>query len=55
VVGELRFHGRQPHVESVSPEYRGRITLERPPAKGEQGNTVAVRITGEDSTAWWAW
>ncbi|MEQ8484482.1 MAG: ribonuclease R [Pseudomonadales bacterium] len=48
VIGELRRHGRYPHVEAVSPEYRGRVSLEEPPAVGEHGNTVAVRITGED-------
>jgi ribonuclease R len=48
VIGELRRHGRYPHVESVSPEYRGRVSLEAPPEMGADGNTVAVRITGED-------
>lgn len=48
VIGELRYHGRYPYVESVSPEYRGRISLEQPPEVGADGNTVAVRITGED-------
>jgi ribonuclease R len=48
VVGELRYHGRYPHVESVSPEYRGRVNLEEPPQHGDDGDTVAVRITGED-------
>jgi ribonuclease R len=35
-------------VESVSPDYRGRVSLESPPEEGANGNTVAVRITGED-------
>ncbi|MFU8815696.1 MAG: ribonuclease R [Pseudomonadales bacterium] len=48
VIGELRYHGRFPHVESLSPEYRGRVSLESKPDVGEDGNTVAVRITGED-------
>ncbi len=48
VVGELRYFGRYPHVESLSPEYKGRISLAEPPAVGADGNTVAVRITGED-------
>ena len=48
VVGELRYHGRYPHVESVSPEYRGRVNLEEQPEHGDDGDTVAVRITGED-------
>ncbi len=48
VVGELKYFGQYPHVESLSPEYRGRISLAETPAEGEDGNTVAVRITGED-------
>ncbi len=48
VIGELRYHGRHPHVESISPEYRGRVKLAEVPEFGEAGNTVAVRITGED-------
>jgi ribonuclease R len=48
VIGELRYHGRFPHVESVSPEYRGRVSLEAPPEVGADGNIVAVRVTGED-------
>ncbi len=48
VIGELRRHGRYPHVESVSPEYRGRIDLDEPPGIGGDGSIVAVQITGED-------
>ncbi|HEX7038003.1 MAG TPA: ribonuclease R [Pseudomonadales bacterium] len=48
VIGELRHRGRYPYVESISPEYRGRVSLEEPPQIGADGNTVAVRITGED-------
>jgi ribonuclease R len=48
VIGELRRQGRHPYVEAISPEYRGRISLAVSPAHGEHGNTVAVRITGED-------
>jgi ribonuclease R len=48
VIGELRQHGRYPYVEAISPEYRGRVSLEEPPRVGVPGNSVAVRITGED-------
>jgi ribonuclease R len=48
VIGELRQHGRYPYVEAISPEYRGRVSLEEPPRIGSPGNSVAVRITGED-------
>lgn len=48
VVGELRYFGRYPHVESVSPDYRGRVNLEEAPPDGIDGSTVSVRITGED-------
>lgn len=48
IIGELHYRGRFPHVESLSPEYRGRVSLEEKPEVGEDGNTVAVRITGED-------
>ncbi len=48
VIGELRYHGRYPHVESVSPEYRGRVDLEEPPGIGADGSIVAVQITGDD-------
>jgi ribonuclease R len=48
VVGELHWHGRTAYVESLSPDYRGRVTLVEPPTEGADGNTVAVRIVGED-------
>jgi ribonuclease R len=48
VVGELRVRGRSAWVESLAPDYRGRVTLEEAPADALDGNTVAVRITGED-------
>jgi ribonuclease R len=48
LIGELKWHARYPYVESLSPEYKGRISLLDPPDIGQHGDTVAVRITGED-------
>jgi len=48
VVGELHLRGRSAWVESLAPDYRGRVSLEAVPAGLLDGNTVAVRITGED-------
>ena len=48
LVGILRTHTRYPFVESLSPEYRGRISLQDPPMAGEDGDTVAVRVLDED-------
>jgi ribonuclease R len=48
LVGILRTHTRYPHVESLSPDYRGRVSLLEPPAQGEDGDTVAVKISDED-------
>ncbi|MEZ5560163.1 MAG: ribonuclease R [Pseudomonadales bacterium] len=48
LVGQLHARGRYPYVESLSPEYRGRVSLAEPPACGADGNTVAVQVLGED-------
>lgn len=48
LIGELHVRGRHALVESLSPDYRGRIALDAPPAGAQHGNTVSVRITGED-------
>ena len=48
IVGELRQHARYPYVESLSPEYKGRISLLDPPAFGAHGDTVAVRVVDQD-------
>jgi len=48
VIGELRVRGRAAWVESLSPDYRGRVTLEAPPTDAIDGVTVTVRVTGED-------
>jgi len=46
--GILRTHTRYPYVDSLSPEYRGRISLVDPPIEGQEGDTVAVRVLDED-------
>ncbi|MDH3642132.1 MAG: RNB domain-containing ribonuclease, partial [Gammaproteobacteria bacterium] len=48
LIGELQWHTRYPYVESLSPEYKGRISLVDPPDVGQHGDTVVVRILGED-------
>jgi len=48
LVGILRMHSRYPYVESLSPDYRGRISLMEPPAESHDGDSVEVRITDED-------
>jgi len=48
LIGELKWHSRYPYVESLSPEYKGRIALIDPPDVGRHGDTVAVRILGQD-------
>jgi len=48
LVGQFVRHGRYPHVESLSPDYRGRVSLEDAPGDIVDGASVAVRITGED-------
>ncbi|MBX3707197.1 MAG: ribonuclease R [Pseudomonadales bacterium] len=48
IVGELRIRGREAWVDSLSPDYRGRVALDGPPAQGADGNTVTVRVVGED-------
>ncbi|MGE0625032.1 MAG: ribonuclease R [Pseudomonadales bacterium] len=48
LVGIVRGHGRYPHVESLSPDYRGRVSLENPEEATLEGETVAVAVVGED-------
>ena len=48
LVGELCSHARYPYVESLSPDYKGRISLIEAPLDGRDGDTVAVTIVGED-------
>lgn len=48
LVGIVRGHGRYPYVESLSPEYRGRVSLENPEAATVDGETVSVVVAGED-------
>ncbi|MCZ6618567.1 MAG: ribonuclease R [Gammaproteobacteria bacterium] len=48
VVGELRRHSHYAYVESLSPEYKGRVSLIEVPPDGRDGDTVRVTIVGED-------
>ena len=48
VVGELVMSSRYPYVEAVGGDYKGRVSLTEPPAVGGPGDTVAVRIEGQD-------
>ncbi len=48
LVGELRRHARYPYVESLTPEYKGRISLSEPPEFGVHGDSVAVQIIDQD-------
>ncbi|MGA1370242.1 MAG: ribonuclease R [Pseudomonadales bacterium] len=48
LVGELHMHGRHAWVESLSPDHRGRVALEGSLRGAVSGNTVTVRVTGED-------
>jgi ribonuclease R len=48
LLGILQTHTRYPYVDSLSPDYKGRISLLEIPADAVEGDTVAVRITDED-------
>jgi ribonuclease R len=48
LLGILRTHTRYPFVESLSPDYRGRISLLEPPLVGDDGDTAAVTVMDED-------
>ncbi len=48
LIGQLNGRGRYPYVESLSPHYKGRVSLVDPPAFGSDGDTVSVRIVDED-------
>lgn len=50
VVGITRAKGRYPYVESLSPDYRGRVSLVNPD-EAVDGETVAVEILGEERRA----
>lgn len=47
VTGVLRKRGRYPFVEGIG-SYRGHVSLLEPPAQGEDGDTVHVRIVDRD-------
>ena len=48
LVGIVRLRGRFPYVESLSPDYKGRISLIEPENNLVDGETVAVRVLGEE-------
>jgi len=48
LIGVVRGHGRYPYVESLSPDYRGRVSLENPEEATVDGETVAVVVADED-------
>ncbi len=48
LLGILQTHTRYPYVDSLSPDYKGRVSLAEIPPEAVEGDTVAVRITGED-------
>jgi exoribonuclease R len=48
IIGQLNGRGRHPYVDSLSPHYKGRVSLVDPPAFGNHGDTVSVRIVDED-------
>jgi ribonuclease R len=47
VIGITRARGRSPYVESLSPDYRGRVSVLNPD-EAVDGETVAVEILGEE-------
>jgi ribonuclease R len=51
LVGIVRHRGRYPYVESLSPDYRGRVSLINPEEAAADGETVAVRVVGEERRA----
>lgn len=50
VIGITRARGRYPYVESLSPDYKGRVSL-LDPEQAVDGETVAVEVLGEDRQA----
>jgi ribonuclease R len=48
VVGVLAASRHGAYIDSLSPDYRGRVALDEMPANAELGATLAVRITGSD-------
>lgn len=48
LVGIVRGHGHYPYVESLSPDYRGRVALLNPEEAVADGETVSVAVEGED-------
>ena len=48
IVGEYREHARHPYVESLSPHYKGRISLSDSPKKLKNGDAVEILITSQN-------
>ena len=48
VVGVVALTRFGPVVESLSPDYRGKVALDELPAQVHEGDTVNVRVTGSD-------
>ena len=48
LIGVLQSRARYPYVESISPEYRGRVSVSKVPVEAADGDTVKVTISGED-------
>lgn len=49
IVGIVRVRGRHTFVESLSPDYRGRVNLLNPEDVESDGESVAVEVVGEES------
>ena len=49
IVGEYREHARHPYVESLSPHYKGRISLTKASKKLKHGDTVEILITSQNT------
>jgi ribonuclease R len=51
LVGIVRSRGRSPYVESLSPDYKGRISVVNPEEIASDGETVAVEVLDEERRA----
>lgn len=50
LIGITRVRGRHTHVDSLSPDYKGRVSLINP-EEAVDGETVAVEVLGEEERA----
>jgi len=48
LVGVLERSKYGPYIDSLSPDFRGRVALEAVPEGVSEGDTVSVRVTGSD-------